>query len=176
MLQVGKHPALENQNKSSRSDEATLGVSLGIPWRSRNSSQTCHDLKAMRNQSMEQFSERLPYLLGSHIFNQNSWSVLFFRVLQKECGKRSSITFFVFRTLSVTFRSLFLTLLSLFSSLFCQTPFAGLLLRQGDFLENRGGPCEPEASRRLVDVAHRAQQQEIAGRRALEKSKTCFGP
>ena len=40
--------------------------------------------------------------------------------------------FFVFGTLSVTFRSLFLTLLSLFSSLFCQTPFAGLLLRQGD--------------------------------------------
>ena len=40
--------------------------------------------------------------------------------------------FFVFGTLSVTFRSLFLMLLSLFSSLFCQTPFAGLLLRQGD--------------------------------------------
>ena len=36
--------------------------------------------------------------------------------------------FFVFGTLSATFRSLFLTLLSLFSSLFCQTPFAGLLL------------------------------------------------
>ena len=51
---------------------------------------------------------------------------------QKECGKRSSITFFVFGTLSVTFRSLFLMLLSLFSSLFCQTPFAGLLLRQGE--------------------------------------------
>ena len=41
--------------------------------------------------------------------------------------------FFVFGTLSVTFRSLFLMLLSLFSSLFCQTPFAGLLLWQGDF-------------------------------------------
>ena len=42
--------------------------------------------------------------------------------------------FFVFGTLSVTFRSLFLTLLSLFSSLFCRTPFAGLLLWQGDTL------------------------------------------
>ena len=40
--------------------------------------------------------------------------------------------FFVFGTLSVTFWSLFVMLLSLFSSLFCQTPFAGLLLRQGD--------------------------------------------
>ena len=49
-----------------------------------------------------------------------------------ECGKRSLITFFVFGTLSVIFRSLFLMLLSLFSSLFCQTPFAGLLLRQGE--------------------------------------------
>ena len=53
------------------------------------------------------------------------------------CRKRSAAKgvrslFFVFGTLSVTFRSLFLTLLSLFSSLFCQTPFAGLLLRQGD--------------------------------------------
>ena len=53
------------------------------------------------------------------------------------CRKRSAAKgvrslFFVFGTLSVTFRSLFLTLLSLFSSLFCQTPFAGLLLRQGE--------------------------------------------
>ena len=40
--------------------------------------------------------------------------------------------FVVFGTLSVTFRLLFLMLLSLFSSLFCQTPFAGLLLRQGE--------------------------------------------
>ena len=45
--------------------------------------------------------------------------------------------FFVFGTLSVTFRSPFLMLLSLFSSLFCQTPFAGLLLRQGDPWENK---------------------------------------
>ena len=49
------------------------------------------------------------------------------------CRKRSAAKgvrslFFVFGTLSVTFRSLFLMLLSLFSSLFCQTPFAGLLL------------------------------------------------
>ena len=54
------------------------------------------------------------------------------------CRKRSAAKgvrslFFVLGTLSVTFRSLFLTLLSLFSSLFCQTPFAGLLLRQGEF-------------------------------------------
>ena len=53
------------------------------------------------------------------------------------CRKRRSAKgvrslFFVFRTLSVTFWSLFLMLLSLLSSLFCQTPFAGLLLRQGD--------------------------------------------
>ena len=53
------------------------------------------------------------------------------------CRKRSAAKgvrslFFVFGTLSVTFRSLFLTLLSLFSSLFCQTPFAGLLLRRGE--------------------------------------------
>ena len=40
--------------------------------------------------------------------------------------------FFVFGTLSVTFWSLILTLLSLFLSLFCQIPFAGLLLRQGE--------------------------------------------
>ena len=52
---------------------------------------------------------------------------------EKQVGKRSLITFFfVFGTLSVTFRSLFLLLLSLFSALFCQTPFAGLLLQQGE--------------------------------------------
>ena len=58
--------------------------------------------------------------------------LLVIRVPQKEVGQGSSITFFVFGTVSVTFWSLFLMLLSLFSSLFCQTPFAGLLLRQGD--------------------------------------------
>ena len=58
---------------------------------------------------------------------------------QKEVGKRSSITFFVFGTLLVTFWSLFLMLLSLFSSLFCQTPFAGLFLRQGQGEIYRGG-------------------------------------
>ena len=47
------------------------------------------------------------------------------RVPQKECGKRSSITFFHFRDAFVSlFGHFFLTLLSLFSSLFCQTPFA----------------------------------------------------
>ena len=55
-----------------------------------------------------------------------------FRVPQKEVGKRGLITFFVFGTLSVAVRSLFLMLLSLFSSLFCQTPFAGLFLWQGE--------------------------------------------
>ena len=40
-----------------------------------------------------------------------------------------------FFSFSGRFRSLFLMLLSLFSSLFCQTPFAGLLLRQGDSRE-----------------------------------------
>ena len=53
------------------------------------------------------------------------------------CRKRSAAKgvrslFFVFGTLSVTFRSLILMLLPLFLSLFCQTPFAGLLLRQGE--------------------------------------------
>ena len=51
---------------------------------------------------------------------------------QKECGKRSSITFFRFRDAFGHFSVTFLTLLSLFSSLFCQTPFVGLLLRQGE--------------------------------------------
>ena len=56
------------------------------------------------------------------------------------CRKRGSAKgvrslFFVFGTLSVTFWSLFLMLLSLFSSLFCQTSFAGLLLRQGEFYD-----------------------------------------
>ena len=63
----------------------------------------------------------------------------FFRVPQKEVGKTSSIVFFVLRTLLVTSWSVFLMLLSLSSSLVCQTPFAGLLLRQGDFLGKTGG-------------------------------------
>ena len=77
---------------------------------------------------------------------QNSLCLLVFffpktiRVPQKECGKRSSITFFVFGTLLVTFRSLFLMLLSLFSSLFCRTPFAGLLLRQGETTHRKHTP------------------------------------
>ena len=51
---------------------------------------------------------------------------------QKEVGKRRPITFFVFGTLSATFRSLFLTLLSPFSSF-----FAKLLLRQGDLVNQK---------------------------------------
>ena len=57
---------------------------------------------------------------------------------QSGCRKRRSakglrsLFFFRFGTLFVTFWSLFLMLLSLFSSLFCRTPFAGLLLRQGE--------------------------------------------
>ena len=47
--------------------------------------------------------------------------------------QKESDHFFRFWGSSVTFWSLFLMLLSLFASLFCQTPFAGLLLRQGDF-------------------------------------------
>ena len=43
-------------------------------------------------------------------------------------GVRSLFSFLV------TFWSLFLKLLWLFSSLYCQTPFAGLLLRQGEIL------------------------------------------
>ena len=59
------------------------------------------------------------------------------------CRKRRSAKevrslVFVFRTLSVTFWSLFLMLLPLFSSLFCQTPFARLLLRKGKIGESFG--------------------------------------
>ena len=50
---------------------------------------------------------------------------------KRSAAKGVRSLFFVFGTLLVTFRSLFLILLSLFSSLLCQTPFAGLLLRQG---------------------------------------------
>ena len=53
------------------------------------------------------------------------------RVPQKECGKRSSITFFVFGTLSVTFSDTFVT----FFRHFFATPFAGLLLRQGELID-----------------------------------------
>ena len=60
------------------------------------------------------------------------------------CRKRRSAKgvrslFFVFGTLSVTFWSLFLMLLSLYSSLFCQTPFAGLLLGQGEGFLTKAG-------------------------------------
>ena len=54
------------------------------------------------------------------------------------CGN----VFFIFGTLSVTFGSLFLMLLSFFSSLFCQTPFAGLLLRQCDLWPDFEGKKE----------------------------------
>ena len=54
-------------------------------------------------------------------------------MLLSGCRKRSAAkgvrSLFSF---SGRFRSLFLMLLSLSSSLFCRTPFAGLLLRQGD--------------------------------------------
>ena len=56
-----------------------------------------------------------------------------FRVPQKECGKRSSITFFRFRDafghFSVTFSDASVT----FFGTFLPNSFAGLLLRQGDF-------------------------------------------
>ena len=57
------------------------------------------------------------------------------RVPQKEVGKRSSIPFFVFATFLVTFSDASVTL---FVAL-CQTPFAGLLLRQGELGRT---PCE----------------------------------
>ena len=63
----------------------------------------------------------------------NGCSDLFSQGAAKGVRQKEFDHFFVFGTLSVTFRSLFLMLLSLFSSLFCQTPFAGLLLLQGDF-------------------------------------------
>ena len=48
------------------------------------------------------------------------------------------ITFFVFETLSVTFWSLFSDASVTFFVAFCQTAFAGLLLRQGDILREIG--------------------------------------
>ena len=55
----------------------------------------------------------------------------------KGCRKRRSVKgvrslFWVFRTLSVAFWSLFLMLLSLFSSIFCKTPFAGRLSQKSE--------------------------------------------
>ena len=79
-----------------------------------------------------------------------------FRVPQKECGKRSSITFFVFGTLSVTFRSLFLTLLSLFSSLFAKLLFPDSFCSRA---RNRRALCKIAAEsplnllRRNVEIA-----------------------
>ena len=70
-----------------------------------------------------------------------SLSLFFFFSLSTPCRKRRSAKgvrslFFIFGTLSVTFWSLFGHFFwrscHFFSSLFCQTPFAGLLLRQGD--------------------------------------------
>ena len=56
-----------------------------------------------------------------------------FRVPQMEVGQEEFDHFFSFSGLCRSlFWSLFLMLLSLLSSLFRQTPFAGLLLRQGD--------------------------------------------
>ena len=51
---------------------------------------------------------------------------------RRRSAKGARSFFFVFGTRSVTFRSLFLMLLSLFSRLCCQTPFVGLLLQQGE--------------------------------------------
>ena len=53
-------------------------------------------------------------------------------VPQKEVGKRSSITFFRFRSSFGHFLVTFSDASVTFSITFCQTPFAGLLLRQGD--------------------------------------------
>ena len=65
------------------------------------------------------------------------WGTIQFRVPQKEVGKKRSAkgvrSFFafsgLFRSLSW---SLFLMLLSRFSSLFCQIPFAGLLSQRSE--------------------------------------------
>ena len=75
--------------------------------------------------------------------------------LKSGCRKRRSAKgvrslFSVFRTLSVTFWSLFLMLLSLFSALFCQTPFADSFCGRvkifstfwGDFLTQSRRPGE----------------------------------
>ena len=70
-----------------------------------------------RKREKKAFFLRYPRIsLNPHLLNPHLWHS----------------DFFVFGTLSVTFWSLFLMLLSLFSSLFCQAPFAGLLLRRGE--------------------------------------------
>ena len=61
-------------------------------------------------------------------------------------GRQKEFDHFV--SILVTFWSPFLTLLSLFSSLFCQTPFAGLLLRQGENRFARHFHMVPAISRR----------------------------
>ena len=61
-----------------------------------------------------------------------------FSVPEKEVGKRSSITFFI----SITFWSLSLALLSLF----CQTPFAGLLLRHGESFQKSSSSRDSRVS------------------------------
>ena len=92
------------------------------------------------------------------IFIVVSQSLSYFRVPQKEVGKRSSITFFSFRDtfghFSVTFSdasvTFFVTFLPdsfcqtpfarlLLPDSFCQTPFARLLLQQGDYCSREAG-------------------------------------
>ena len=72
------------------------------------------------------------YTVTRNFYGNNSPKVIF-QGAAKGGQQKEFSHFFIFGTLLVTFWSLFLTLLSLFSSLFCQTPFAGLLLRQGEF-------------------------------------------
>ena len=64
--------------------------------------------------------------------NRASWCLINLRVPQKEVGKRSSITFFRFRGSFGHFLVTFSDASVTFSSLFCKTPFAGLLLRHGE--------------------------------------------
>ena len=78
-----------------------------------------------------------PYLLEGPSFESLLLlkSSRFFRVPQ-QVGKRSSITFFQFWSLSGHF---FGASVTFFVTVFCQTPFAGFLLRQGDLCPDRKG-------------------------------------
>ena len=67
------------KKKRSRSAKAMLGAILGIPGHSRSNSRTCtHDPSHTKTKFSEQFSERLPELVGSQSFSPNSRRFSFF--------------------------------------------------------------------------------------------------
>ena len=72
----GNHPNFEK--KSSRSEKAILGATLGIPGYSRSTSRNgTHDLFYVKTLFSEQLSQRLSELVGRQNFSPNSRSVVF---------------------------------------------------------------------------------------------------